>query len=237
MKKNINCQLFCSKKRIRNFVLRYRKKNFMSFTSDIKKLWKKFVIEYKNNYLCFKKLFKNNFPIVIEIGFGKGKFFVKKSLYYPNINFLGIDVHQPSIISSIKYASLYKINNMKIIHYNAIDVLLNMIPDKTIFLIQIFFPDPWFKRKHYKRRIIQNLFINLLAKKLVFNGFIHIKTDIESYSNHIKKIFSENLLFKKFLLKYQENPLLMFPLKTKYEIRGINLGNQIFEYFFQLYKY
>nr|WP_049769267.1 tRNA (guanosine(46)-N7)-methyltransferase TrmB [Buchnera aphidicola] len=189
MKDCFNFQLFHTNYKTKSYVLRYRKTNFLNSSNIIQKLWAQFGITYTNNYISLQDIFENNKPIIVDIGFGSREYFVKKAEYYPNINFLGIEVYFPGILSNIKYANLYNINNIKIINYDAIDVFLYMIPNKILTMVQIFFPDPWPKRKHHKRRIITDVFIKLLSKKLMTNGIIYIKTDCLSYAYHIKKFF------------------------------------------------
>lgn len=218
---------------INSFVLRRRNKNFSNFTDFIKKLWKKFGIDYNNYYILLQSLFNNKKPVCIDIGFGQGDFFIKKAEYCKYINFLGIEVYYSGILSALKFAEIYKLNNVKILYHNAVDVLLNMIPNKTISIIQIFFPDPWPKRKHHKRRIIQDAFVKLIAKKLVSKGIVHIKTDVPSYGDYIAEVFSKCKLFTSISLK-EKDEILFFPYKTKYEKRGISLGNIIFEYIYTI---
>ncbi|WP_075432314.1 tRNA (guanosine(46)-N7)-methyltransferase TrmB [Buchnera aphidicola] len=233
MYNNSNINFLKRNKRIKSFVLRYRKINFFSSSGVILDLWVRFGINYKNHFISFKDIFGNNNPIVVDIGFGQGDFFIKKAVLFPKMNFLGIEVYPPSILSSLKYANMYHTDNIKIIHYDAVDVFLNMIPDKTLFMIKIFFPDPWPKRKHHKRRIINPSFISLISKKLIPHGSIHIKTDFQPYANYIKKIFLKFDFFKKIILE-KENEQEKLLYQTNYEKRGIKLGNIIFEYIYKI---
>lgn len=200
---------------------------------SFEKYWSKIGITYTPNIVNINKLFKKNSPIVLEIGFGIGDTLVKLAEYYSNINFLGIEVYIPGIGSCLSIANDKNLKNLKIICYDAVSVLYNMIPNNTFNIIQIFFPDPWNKRKHHKRRIIKISFVNLLKKKLKIKGQLHIITDSSDYKAQIISIINKNLNFKKLHLK---NSLLYNNYQrklTKFEKKLLKNKNKISEILFK----
>ncbi|VFP86239.1 tRNA (guanine-N(7)-)-methyltransferase [Buchnera aphidicola (Cinara pseudotaxifoliae)] len=201
----------------------------------ILKYWKIYGIDFnKSTILDYSSFFSNDQPYVIDVGFGDGKLLVEKAMNYPHINFIGVEVYPKSIFTAIQYANIFQVSNIRIIFHDIVEVLFYMIPNRTISMIQIFFPDPWFKNKHHKRRLINDFFITLIEKKIVFNGFVHIVTDCLLYSTKIFSLMSNNSNFK-FL---SENniifPFFSMYLQTKFEKRARLLNNSIFDYKYKL---
>ncbi|VFP79364.1 tRNA (guanosine(46)-N7)-methyltransferase TrmB [Buchnera aphidicola] len=219
---------------VKSYVIRKRHMNEKKKQFIISN-WKNYGIDFCYTQLNFSLLFFLNQKIIVEIGFGDGYLFVQKVLNNPHINFIGIEVYPLSIYSVIKYACLYKVNNLKIIFHDAVEVLMYMIPNYSVFIFQIFFPDPWFKLKHHKRRLINNNFIHLIKKKIVYKGYIHIVTDCRLYSNSISFLISQHSIFKRIFLKRFFFPLHNIFMKTKFEKKAILLNRDIFDYKYQLY--
>lgn len=169
-------------------------------------------------------LFNNLNPTVIEIGSGMGDATFEIAKNNPNINYLAIEVHSPGIATLIKKIYSENINNVKIIKQDAIIVLQNIIQNNSIYGFHIFFPDPWPKKRHNKRRLINNEFCKLLNSKLIGNGYIHIATDWENYAENIKKIFSNNQFTS--IDTRNNRPL------TKFETKGIQSGHKIWDLFY-----
>ncbi|VFP81646.1 tRNA (guanosine(46)-N7)-methyltransferase TrmB [Buchnera aphidicola] len=235
---SINYRIYKKKNKslytIKSYVIRKRymnkkKKQFILLN------WKNYGIDFCYTQLNFSLLFFLNQKIIVEIGFGDGYSFIQKVLNNPHINFIGIEVYPLSIYSAIKYACLYKVNNLKIIFHDAVEVLMYMIPDFSVFILQIFFPDPWFKLKHHKRRLINNNFIHLIEKKIVYKGYLHIRTDCHLYSNNIFTLMSQNSIFKRIFFKKFFFPLHNIYVQTKFEKKAILLNHDIFDYKYQLY--
>ncbi|VAX76867.1 tRNA (guanosine(46)-N7)-methyltransferase TrmB [Buchnera aphidicola] len=220
---------------LKNYSIRRRRINEKK-KKCILKCWKKYGIDFNYQKLDFFLLFPLNQFVLIEIGFGNGKLFIKKALRNPHINFIGIEIHPASIFSALLYARQYHVTNIKIIFYNALDVLNYMIPDKSIGIFQIFFPDPWFKLKHHKRRLINLNFIRLIEKKLIKKGYVHIITDCNSYSQKISTLMHNFSFFKRIFLDTPMNPLLGTRDLTKFEKKGILLNNTIYDYKYQFLK-
>lgn len=200
---------------------------------SIKEYWYLFGINYQLTPINFRSVFKYNYPIILDIGFGSGESLVQTAIHSDHYNFLGIEVYQSGIGSCLRFAYVSNLENLKIIHYNAIEVIENMISNHTLSKIQIFFPDPWPKKRHHKRRMIQYIFLKKILKKLIFGGILHIKTDSKEYAsyilNTIKKI--DNYLNLSDTNNFTKDSIPN--IKTRFEKKAYFLGNQIFNLVFQ----
>lgn len=217
---------------IHSFISRRRKLSNNKY-DVIHNNWSKFGINFKLSHLNFNQVFSSNLPIVLEIGFGIGDSFSKIALNNLSNNFLGIEVYLPGIISCLQYINLYRLSNVRIIYYDAVEVLKNMISDKSLSSIQIFFPDPWPKKRHQKRRIFTKDFAKLILKKLISNGTLYVSTDCRLYAEEIITIMNNmkeytNLFYNNSIFRSTYRPI------TKFEKRGIRLGNTIFDLGFKL---
>lgn len=140
--------------------------------------------------LTLERVFGNKNPIVIEIGFGNGEAFLKTAEQNKDINYLGFEVYLNGFASCLVSSAENGLNNVKVMRADVHDVLKNCITDNTISGFNIYFPDPWPKKKHHKRRIINKEFVELLSQKLLSGGKIHFATDIEDYAREALAIFS-----------------------------------------------
>lgn len=190
-------------------------------------LWPRYGISFQEQATDFSNLYQNPLqPLVLEIGFGMGQSLFEMATQHPEVNFLGIEVFKTGIGALLVKLEKQPLNNLRIIHADACDVLNQMLITQSLDGIQIFFPDPWRKKRHHKRRLIQVSFIELLLKRLKNNGFIHIATDWEDYALHIQEVF------KSFpTLNANSIPKLQRPI-TKYETRGRKLGHSVWEFFY-----
>ncbi|MXP67716.1 tRNA (guanosine(46)-N7)-methyltransferase TrmB [Pantoea sp. Aalb] len=195
--------------------------------------WPEIGIGFKKELINLVTLFKYDAPLIMEIGFGMGNSLVAMAKNNPHINFLGIEVYIPGIGACLASAKEAGVKNLRMICYDAIEVLQEMIPDNTLFIVQLFFPDPWHKIRHNKRRILQLSFAQLVLKKLQIGGVFHIITDSRTYANHILKIINSIDCYINELKIDGPYPLILKtrPL-TKFEKRASLLGNNIWELFF-----
>ncbi|WP_295164066.1 tRNA (guanosine(46)-N7)-methyltransferase TrmB [uncultured Buchnera sp.] len=207
-----------------------------SQSEAIKKYWSSIGIDFRLKPLNFTSIFKNSAPIILEIGFGSGHSLVETAINFPDKNFLGIEVYKPGIGSCLRLAHFSGISNIKIIYHDAIEVIDKMILDYTLLKVQIFFPDPWNKKRHHKRRIIQDFFLRKVLKKLTVGGILHIVTDSKEYSffilNLIKNI--DNYINVSKTRMFIERS--KFRLITKFEKKAKFLGNEVFDLMFQSKK-
>ncbi|QJC34170.1 tRNA (guanosine(46)-N7)-methyltransferase TrmB [Enterobacteriaceae endosymbiont of Donacia cinerea] len=169
---------------IKSFTCRYRKLK-KSKQIIFNKYFNLFNINYENKYLNFSDIFDNKLSIIIDIGFGIDNNIINFAMKNVKYNFIGIEVYLPGIINCLQKIIENKIKNLKLIYYDAFFVLKNMIPDYSIKLIQFYFPDPWPKKKHKKRRLLKQDFLKIIFLKLKNNGLLYIITDCQDYKNNI----------------------------------------------------
>ena len=198
----------------------------------LNELWNDYGVNITKKPLDFDELFSNNNDITLEVGFGNGDSLLEMAIQQPYLNFLGIEVYEAGVGRIINEASKNKLTNLKIIKEDAVEVLNNNIPDDSISYFQLFFPDPWHKKRHHKRRIVQISFLDLLTKKLKNNGIVHIATDWENYAEHIMETLESHSHFKNCAGDhiYSERPE-QRPL-TKFENRGQKLGHGVWDIIF-----
>lgn len=194
--------------------------------------WDKHVIDYDGKQLQLGEIFTNNNPVTLEIGFGMGGSLLQMALDQPSRNFVGIEVHKPGVGKILQGIADAEITNLKIICHDAKEVLANSLADNSIDRLQLFFPDPWPKKKHNKRRIVQTEFIRSFLAKIRSGGHIHLATDWQAYAEHMMEVMSaipeiENTAGKG---KYWDNP--ERPV-TKFETRGIRLGHGVWDLLFR----
>ena len=198
----------------------------------LNELWDDYGINPNGKLLNLNKLFLSPNNVTLEVGFGNGDSLLEMAIQQPNLNFLGIEVYEAGVGRLINEASKNKLTNLKIIKEDAVEVLNNNIPDDSISHFQLFFPDPWHKKRHQKRRIVQTSFLDLLTKKLKNNGIVHIATDWENYAEHIMETLESHSHFKNCAgdYIYSERPE-QRPL-TKFENRGQKLGHGVWDIIF-----
>ncbi|QCI17924.1 tRNA (guanosine(46)-N7)-methyltransferase TrmB [Buchnera aphidicola (Acyrthosiphon lactucae)] len=222
-------------RQIRSFVCR-KGRITRSQLSAIQKYWSLIGIDFQLRPLNFLSIFNRDAPVVLEIGFGSGESLVKTAMNFPNKNFLGIEVYKSGIGSCLHSAYSYKIKNLRIIYYDAIEVIHNMIMNNSLSSIQIFFPDPWNKKRHHKRRLLQKNFLKIISKKLIIGGTLHIATDSESYAFYI---LDEIKNIENYKNLSQKNCFIERPISriiTKFERKGFLRGNKIFDLMFKIKK-
>ena len=188
---------------------------------------KSFLIEFKEELLQEEQLFLTEQPICFEIGFGMGDATHKIAQNNSDTNYIVTDVHQPGIGNLIKLSKADNLTNIKIIPHDALEVLRFMIKDSFLSKVNIFFPDPWHKKRHNKRRLVNNENLNLIISKLVDGGILHIATDWEPYALEIIEAIktSDNLTL--ITNNFHERPDCR--PETKYESRGMRLGHEVWD--------
>ena len=198
----------------------------------LNELWHDYGVDLNEKKLDFNKLFLSKNNVTLEVGFGNGDSLLEMAIDQPNQNFLGIEVYEAGVGRLINEANKNKLSNLKIIKDDAVEVLTNNILDDSISHFQLFFPDPWHKKKHHKRRIVQISFLDLLSKKLKKDGIVHIATDWENYAEHIMELLESHSHFKNcagdhmYSLRPKNRPL------TKFENRGQKLGHGVWDIIF-----
>lgn len=197
------------------------------------RLWRHFGVDFsENETIDLERLFERPAPLIVEIGFGDGDSLADLCRNHPDLNFIGIEVYRPGVGHLLLRAEELALKNLRIVCSDAVETLERFLPDARLDRIQIFFPDPWPKLRHHKRRLIQPTFAALAARKLKSGGQLHIATDCENYAR-----FSLDTLGAIRDLKNQgyDTGFLDRPLDrplTKYERRAKRLGQTVWELLF-----
>ena len=182
--------------------------------------------------LDFAKVFGREAPTILEIGFGMGETTEKIALARPDENFLGVEVFNAGVGAMLKRIDESGLTNMRIIQHDAVEVLQHMIPAESLAGVHIYFPDPWPKKRHHKRRLIQPPFVHLLAQRVKPGGYIHLATDWENYAEQMLEVLSnEPLLENSVGTGYAPRP--DFRPQTKFETRGLRLGHGVWDLIFK----
>ncbi|OCA53791.1 tRNA (guanosine(46)-N7)-methyltransferase TrmB [Photorhabdus namnaonensis] len=222
-------------RRVRSFVRRQgRLTNRQQQALD--NLWPKIGVEYQAEKLELAALFGREAPVVLEIGFGMGASLVTMASQNPEKDFLGIEVHAPGVGACLASAESENISNLRVMCHDAIEVLENMIPDNSLEMVQLFFPDPWHKARHNKRRIVQPPFVELIRSKLKVGGVFHMATDWQPYAEHMLEVMNgvDNYLNLSGNGDYVARPSSR-PI-TKFELRGQRLGHGVWDIMFKRIK-
>ena len=188
-----------------------------------------YCIPYREGFLNRDDLLRDNQEVIVEIGFGMGDATHQIAGENPDKEYIGIEVHKPGVGKLLHHIGEFGIPNLRIIEHDAVEVLDNMIPDNSISGFHIFFPDPWPKKKHHKRRLIQPGFVSKLEQKLAKDGYLYIATDWENYAEHILNVLSESHLKNKY--DSYADPQSWRP-GTKFERKGREKSHKIFELLF-----
>ena len=176
---------------IRSFVLRQGRMS-PAQTRAVDKLGPAFLLPFSSAApLNAATIFGRDAPLIIEIGFGMGEATAAIARTLADRNFIGIEVHTPGVGALLKLIGENNLDNLRIIQHDAVDVLTNMVPDDSLAGVHIFFPDPWPKKRHHKRRLIQPAFVKLLARKLNSGGYMHLATDWEDYAHHMLEVLAK----------------------------------------------
>ncbi len=197
-------------------------------------LWPRWGIPYAPAPLdraAWATRFDRDAPLVLEIGFGMGETTVALAQERPDTNFLAIDVHVPGIGSLLKRMADTGITNVRVMHHDAVEVVTHMLPPDLLEGIHVFFPDPWPKARHHKRRLIQPPFVGLLASRLRPGGYLHLATDWEDYAVQMLEVLGNTPTLANTTAGYAERPAYR-PL-TKFEQRGLGLGHGVRDLIFR----
>ncbi len=189
--------------------------------------------EYKKQRLDLVELFGNDNPVSLEIGFGMGASLAEQAKRYPERNFIGIEVHRPGVGSLLVRMKEYQLSNIRVISHDAVEVLEDMLADDCLELLQLFFPDPWHKKKHHKRRILNAPFSQLVRSKIKPGGHFHMATDWQNYAEQMLEVMTESPGWvncsesNDYIPQPENRPI------TKFQKRGEGLGHGVWDLMFQ----
>lgn len=194
-------------------------------------LFPRYGIEFRSEFLDLAAVFGRNAPLVLEIGSGMGESAAEIAKAHPERDFIAIEVHGPGVGSLLNRIEAQKLTNLRVLQHDAVEVLEHMIPDAALAGIHLFFPDPWPKKRHHKRRLVQPGFASLAARKLAPGGYLHAATDWPDYAAHMLAVFAAEPLLENTARGFAPRPAHR-PL-TKFERRGLGLGHAVHEMLFR----
>ena len=216
------------KRTIRSFVLRAGR---MTEAQDkaYQTLWDEYGLVCQHQRLDLRETFGRNAPVVFEIGFGMGDSLLSQALNEPDRDFVGVEVHKPGVGRLMNEAKKIGVTNLRILCEDAVDVLSDGLGPQSLEGVQIYFPDPWHKKRHHKRRLVQLQLINLIAHRVRLGGFCHLATDWAPYAEWMVEMFSQTATWQNtsengdFVPRPARRPV------TKFETRGERLGHEVFD--------
>ncbi|KRB83977.1 tRNA (guanine-N7)-methyltransferase [Noviherbaspirillum sp. Root189] len=215
--------------RIRSFVTRAGRLSIAQARA-IDTLGPQFCIPYVKAPFDFNQAFGRTAPLILEIGFGMGDTTAKIAAGMPDKNFVGVEVHTPGVGSLLKLIGEQNLNNLRILQHDAVEVVTHMIAPDSLAGVHVFFPDPWHKARHNKRRLIQGPFVALLASRLAPGGYLHCATDWQEYAEQMLQVLGDEPSLQNTADDYAPRP--DYRPVTKFENRGIKLGHGVWDLVF-----
>lgn len=196
-------------------------------------LWPQYGIENNIGLLDLNQVFGRSAPRTLEIGFGNGASLAEQAMQHPEMDFLGIEVHRPGVGNLLQVIEREGLTNIRVMQEDAVEILREQIPLNSLDKVQLFFPDPWHKKKHHKRRIVQFEFAALLHERLRQGGVFHMATDWQHYAEHMLEIMNDAPGYKNisetndYVPRPDSRPI------TKFEKRGHRLGHGVWDLMFE----
>ena len=196
-------------------------------------LWDEYGLVCQHQRLGLRETFGRDAPVVFEIGFGMGDSLLSQALSEPDRDFVGVEVHKPGVGRLMNEAKKAGVTNLRVICEDAVEVLSDGLGPQSLEGVQIYFPDPWHKKRHHKRRLVQLQFINLMANRVRLGGFCHLATDWAPYAEWMVEMFSQTATWQNtsengdFVPRPARRPI------TKFETRGERLGHEVFDLIYE----
>jgi tRNA (guanine-N7-)-methyltransferase len=196
----------------------------------LERLWPRFGVDHAQDPLGLDALFDRQVPRVLEIGFGDGETLVLQAAEHPDLDFLGVEVHRPGIGHCLLRAAATDLYNLRLIAHDAVEVLEYQLPRESLDRINIYFPDPWPKKRHHKRRLLQADFLALVAGRLKPGGALCIATDWRDYADHIDGLLAAGNLFSLVERREHVGDRPLDRPVTRFERRGLTAGHRIVDW-------
>ena len=216
--------------RIRSYVLRAGRVG-SGQARALAEIGPQYMLQYQPAMLDLDAVFGRQAPRFLEIGFGMGEGLAETAAAHPENDYLGVEVHTPGVGALLKQIGERGLTNVRIIQHDAVEVLTNMLAPDSLTGVHIFFPDPWHKKRHHKRRLIQSPLVRLLASRIRPGGYIHLATDWQDYAEQMLAVLTAETLLQNTVADYAPRPDTR-PL-TKFEQRGIRLGHGVWDLVFR----
>jgi len=218
-------------RRVRSFVLRTGRMT-AGQKAAYQMLWPRYGLSIHDGILEPDGIFGRSQPLILEIGFGMGHSLIEMAANAPTNNYIGVEVHRPGVGKLLQMMEQTGVDNIRVFEHDVVDVLQSCISDSSLSGVQIFFPDPWHKKKHHKRRLITPEFTSLLATKIHAGGFLHLATDWENYAQQMLEVLRSSDCFDnaaeegEFIARPASRPL------TKFERRAQRLNYSTWDLYF-----
>jgi tRNA (guanine-N7-)-methyltransferase len=196
-------------------------------------LWPKYGVPEGEVPLELEKVFGNSRPVIVEIGFGNGEATWRMARSHPDENFLGIEVHRAGVGRLLLALEQRSIENVRVACADAVDFLRLRVPPDSLAGVRIYFPDPWPKKRHHKRRLVQPEFVALLASRMKEGAILHLATDWAPYAEHMLDVLNASHEFENRAAQGHDAPRPEWRPRTKYERRGERLGHRVFDLVFR----
>jgi tRNA (guanine-N7-)-methyltransferase len=190
----------------------------------------RFGVSYRPEPLDLRQVFGRSAPVVVEVGFGMGETTALIAAGNPATDYLAIEVHAPGVGSLLKRIGDNALTNVRIVPHDAVEVMRDMVPPASLAAIHVFFPDPWPKKRHHKRRLLQPEFVALAASRLVPGGHLHVATDWQEYAEHVLAVLSAEPQLRNTAPAFAPRPATR--PETKFERRGLRLGHGVWDIVF-----
>jgi tRNA (guanine-N7-)-methyltransferase len=197
----------------------------------LQELGARFILPYEPRVLDFAAAFGREAPTILEIGFGMGEATAHIAALMPETNFLCCEVHQPGVGALLKRIGEQQLSNLRIVAHDAVEVIDQMLAPESLAGVHVFFPDPWHKKRHHKRRLIQPPFVAKLVSRLAPAGYVHCATDWEPYAQQMLEVLDSEPLLENTAPGFAPKPFYR-PL-TKFENRGLKLGHGVWDVVFR----
>lgn len=219
-----------SERRIRSFVTRAGRLSDAQQRA-IAELGPKYCLPFEKKILSYPEVFGRTAPTIFEIGFGMGETSASISQQIPQKNFIGVEVHTPGVGNLLKLTETLGLTNQRIIQHDAYEILTHMIAPESLAGVHVFFPDPWHKARHNKRRLIQPPMVELLVSRMEIGAYLHCATDWEDYAIQMLDVLNGNMRLKNTAQGYAPRP--SYRPVTKFEKRGLKLGHGVWDVVFE----
>jgi len=218
------------RREIRSFVLRQGRMS-PAQQRALDALLPRFGVPYAPRAIDWRRLFGRDAPRVLEIGFGMGDTTARIAEQHPDVDYLGIEVHAPGVGALLRRIDELGLSNVRVVQHDAVEVVRDMLAPQTLAGIHVFFPDPWPKKRHHKRRLLQPAFVALMASRLAVGGYLHFATDWEDYAVATLDVLSAEPLLVNTTARFADRPATR--PQTKFEARGVKLGHGVFDLIFR----
>lgn len=215
-------------RRVRSFVLRQGRITPAQHLA-FERHWARFGVDYFGQPRDFTTLFARPAPVVLEIGFGNGQQLAHAAVNEAARNFIGIEVHRPGVGRLINALADADVGNARVYHHDAVEVLEHEIAPGSLDEVRIYFPDPWHKKRHHKRRIVQPEFVELLATRVRTGGVLHLATDWAEYAEHMLAVLDASASWRNRAGAGQHVARPEWRIETHFETRGIRLGHGVWD--------